>query len=86
MIAISPQDETRIGVYPASPLKPTGAGDGFMAGFLCGLASDRPLREAACRGAAVAALVVSRVGCAPAMPEAEELDAFMAKHDPPIEE
>ena len=86
MIAISAQDETRIGVYPASPLKPTGAGDGFMAGFLSGLATDRPLREAACRGAAVAALVVSRVGCAPAMPEAEELDAFMAKHDPPIEE
>lgn len=86
LIAISPQDETRIGVYPASPLKPTGAGDGFMAGFMSALASDRPLREAACRGAAVAAMVVSRVGCAPAMPEAKELDAFMAKHDPPTEE
>ncbi|MEM7567632.1 MAG: permease, partial [Pseudomonadota bacterium] len=39
-----------------------------------------PLRDAVARGSAAAALVVSRFGCAPAMPTPAELDAFLQEH------
>jgi 5-dehydro-2-deoxygluconokinase len=73
-------EEIRTGVFPAAPVKPNGAGDSFMAGLLAGLAEGRPLREAIERGSACAAIVVSKPGCAPAMPDTAELDAFLARH------
>ncbi len=59
-----------------------GAGDAFMAGFLSGWLRDRPLSECGERANACGALVVSRHGCAPAMPTAEELDHFLAHGSP----
>lgn len=77
----------RTGIYRTNALKPTGAGDAFMGGFLAGLAQGRPLREAVLRGSAAAAIVVSRVGCAPAMPDTAELDAFVsATPEPAVQE
>jgi 5-dehydro-2-deoxygluconokinase len=70
-------------VFPVAALKPTGAGDAFMAGFATGLALGFDLSASAVRGAAAAAIVVTRVGCAPASPTAAELAAFLAKHAPP---
>jgi 5-dehydro-2-deoxygluconokinase len=63
-------------------LKPTGAGDAFMGGFLSGLASGEVLNDAIKRGAATAAIVVTRVGCAPAMPDTKTVQDFIqqAKH------
>jgi 5-dehydro-2-deoxygluconokinase len=66
-------------VFPIVALKPTGAGDGFMGGFLSGLAAGAALPEALRRGAATAAIVVTRVGCAPAMPDAAEIQSFMQR-------
>jgi 5-dehydro-2-deoxygluconokinase len=55
-----------------------GAGDAFMGGFLRGWLRGEPL-ETCCRYAnACGALVVSRHGCAPAMPSWAELSAFLA--------
>jgi 5-dehydro-2-deoxygluconokinase len=68
-------------VYPVDAVKPTGAGDAFMAGLVTGLASGLGLAAAVRRGAAAAAIVVTRVGCAPASPTAAELDGFM-RHRP----
>ena len=68
----------RIGIYPVAALKPVGAGDAFLGGVLAALAQQRPLDECVRRGSASAAIVVMRVGCAPAMPTAAELDAFLA--------
>ena len=68
----------RIGIYPVAALKPVGAGDAFLGGLLAALAQQRPLDECIRRGSASAAIVVTRVGCAPAMPAAAELDAFLA--------
>ena len=68
----------RIGIYPVTALKPVGAGDAFLGGVLAALAQRRPLDECVRRGSASAAIVVTRVGCAPAMPTAAELDAFLA--------
>ena len=69
-------------VFPVAPLKPTGAGDAFMAGLLTGLALGLDVAASARRGAAAAAIVVTRVGCAPASPTAAELDAFLSSHAP----
>ncbi len=70
------------GIYPVQALKPTGAGDAFLAAFLMGLAEGRSLENAVLRGSAAAAVVVTRVGCAPAMPDAAELDSFIAAQPP----
>lgn len=72
--------EFATGVYPTRALKPTGAGDSFLGAFLAALATGAPVRDAVLRGSAAAAMVVARVGCAPAMPTAAELDSFLALH------
>ena len=77
--------EHRTGIYPVTALKPTGAGDAFMGSFICALANGIGLREAVLRGSAAAAIVVGRVGCAPAMPTLAELDDFLAQHAGPTE-
>lgn len=68
------------GIYAVKALKPTGAGDAFMGGFLTSLAGGFDLETAVRRGSAAAAIVVTRVGCAPAMPTSEELSDFMASN------
>ena len=73
-------EEVRTGVFPVEAIKPVGAGDTFMAGFLAALAEGRPLKEAVTRGSAAAAIVVTRPGCAPAMPTTQELDTFLSGH------
>lgn len=83
-ITVTPRGEFATGIYPAKALKPTGAGDAFMGGFITALAAGHPVRDAVLRGSAAAAIVVARVGCAPAMPTTPELDAFLAAHPAPI--
>lgn len=82
-IFITRDGEFATGIYPTAALKPTGAGDSFLGACIAGLAEGRPLREAVLRGSAAAAMVVARVGCAPAMPDRPELDAFLAQHAGP---
>ncbi len=55
-----------------------GAGDGFGAGFLYGLARGLSLDECLRYGNAVAAIVVSRISCSDAMPYLKELNEFLA--------
>ena len=78
-------DEIRTGIYRTDALKPTGAGDSFMGGFIAGLANGHDVKSAVLRGSASAAMVVARVGCAPAMPTTFELEAFLANHPGPTE-
>ncbi|MGB3688649.1 MAG: 5-dehydro-2-deoxygluconokinase [Jannaschia helgolandensis] len=78
-------DEIRTGIYRTDALKPTGAGDSFMGGFIAGLANGHDVKSAVLRGSASAAMVVARVGCAPAMPTTLELEAFLANHPGPTE-
>lgn len=76
--------EILTGIYKTKALKSTGAGDAFMGGFLSGLSQGQSLHRAVLRGSAAAAIVVSRVGCAPASPLPGELDAFLSSHPDPI--
>jgi 5-dehydro-2-deoxygluconokinase len=82
-VTITPQGEITTGIYRTEALKPTGAGDSFMGGFVSGLAGGLPVRDAVLQGSAAAAMVVARVGCAPAMPTREELSAFLRDHAGP---
>ena len=75
--------ELRTGIYPVEAMKPTGAGDSFMAGLLTGIADGLDLQQAVLRGSACAAIVVGKPGCAPAMPFPADLDAFLNSHPGP---
>jgi 5-dehydro-2-deoxygluconokinase len=75
--------EIRTGIYPVEALKPTGAGDSFMAGLVTSIADGHSLRKAILRGSACASVTVSRPGCAPAMADKSTLDAFLARHPGP---
>ena len=83
-ITLAGDQEIHTGIYPVTALKPTGAGDSFMAGLLSGIAAGMDLRDAVLRGSACAAIVVSRPGCAPAMPDEAQLDTFLSEHPGPI--
>ncbi len=67
-------------VFKVTALKPTGAGDAFLGGFCTSLASGFSLTDSVKRGSASAAIVVTRVGCAPACPTPAELNAFIESH------
>lgn len=70
----------RQAVFDVDVTKPFGAGDAYLSTILAALVSGIPLEEAVRRGAASAAIVVAGNSCADAMPDAQELDAFLASH------
>ena len=68
--------------FPVEVFNVLGAGDAFMAGFLSGWLAGAPLAECGRIGNACGAIVVSRHGCAPAMPTAPELADFLDRFTP----
>jgi sugar/nucleoside kinase (ribokinase family) len=55
---IQGKDSTRVGIYPASEVDPSGAGDTFVAGFLFALARGDSPQDAARLGAACASIII----------------------------
>lgn len=82
-ITFSEGSEIRTGIYPVTALKPEGAGDSFMAGMIATLSAGGDLKDAVMKGSACAAITVSGVGCAPAMPTTQTLNDFLATHPGP---
>ena len=80
----SPNQSFDAAGFAAEVFNILGAGDGFAAGFLSGWLRELPLEECARRANACGALVVSRHGCAPAMPSKAELDLFLSRTDWPF--
>ena len=76
-ITLYNKEEIKTGVFPTQAVKPNGAGDSFMAGLLSSLASGYDLKNSVIRGSACASIVVSLPGCAPAMPDLNEVLDFM---------
>jgi 5-dehydro-2-deoxygluconokinase len=66
--------------FPVEVFNVLGAGDGFMAGLLRGWLGGESWARTCIYANACGALVVSRHGCAPAMPSWTELDAFLRHH------
>ena len=79
-IAFAGDVEFETPVFKVTALKPTGAGDAFLGGFCTSFASGFSLQESVMRGSASAAIVVTRIGCAPACPTITELNAFLKEH------
>ena len=69
------------GVYSVKPLKPTGAGDAFMGSLIGALLKNFDIHKAIEIGSAAAAIVVTKVGCAPAMPDLDEVLDFMKNNN-----
>lgn len=63
--------------FPVDVLNVLGAGDAFMSGLLLGLLNEQGWDKAATYANAAGALVVTRHGCAPAIPNLEELHYFI---------
>jgi 5-dehydro-2-deoxygluconokinase len=82
-VTMTRDGEFTTGIYTTKALKPTGAGDSFLGAFVAGLCDGLSVQDAVLRGSAAAAMVVARVGCAPAMPTTAEVDAFLAGHSGP---
>ncbi|MET1094696.1 MAG: PfkB family carbohydrate kinase, partial [SAR116 cluster bacterium] len=72
--------EAHIGIFRVTALKPFGSGDAFLGTTMATLAAGPGISAAVTRGAAAAAIGVSRRGCARAMPTAGEIDSFMESH------
>jgi 5-dehydro-2-deoxygluconokinase len=84
-ITFADGQEIRTGIYPVEALKPTGAGDSFLAGLVTSLAGGYDLKTSILRGSACASITVSKPGCAPAMAYTETLETFLAAHAGPTE-
>tara|TARA_B100000242_G_scaffold283232_1_gene245276 strand:+ start:1432 stop:2409 length:978 start_codon:yes stop_codon:yes gene_type:complete len=76
-ITLYNNEEIKTGIFPTEAIKPVGAGDSFMAGLLSSLASGYGLKDSVVRGSACASIVVSMPGCAPAMPDENQLNNFI---------
>lgn len=75
-----PEDfnEAHIGhPFRVEVLNVLGAGDGFLAGWLYGWLSERPVSECSTTANACGALVASRHGCSVASPTRTELEQFL---------
>ena len=68
--------------FPVEVYNVLGAGDAFMGGYLRGWLRNQPIEECCRLGNACGAIVVSRHGCASAMPTWPELEIFFAAREP----
>jgi 5-dehydro-2-deoxygluconokinase len=80
-ITFANNEEIQRGIFPAKPLKPTGAGDAFMGSLIGAILKNYDLQKAIEIGSAAAAIVVTKVGCAPAMPDLDEVLDFMKNNN-----
>jgi len=69
--------------FPVEVFNVLGAGDAFMAGFLRGWLRGESVAQCCTLGNASGAIVVSRHGCAPAMPTWEEMQYFLGLESRP---
>ena len=80
-ITFANNKEIKKGIFPVKPLKPTGAGDSFLGSLIGALLKKYDLQKAIEIGSAAAAIVVTKVGCAPAMPDLDEVLDFMKSNN-----
>lgn len=79
-ILATPEASLFLPAFPVPVLSTIGAGDGFASGFLYAHAQGLPLQECLRCGNAAAAIVVSRLMCAQAMPRLDELEELLKLH------
>jgi sugar/nucleoside kinase (ribokinase family) len=70
--------------FTVTPIDTVGAGDGFAAGYLAALLTGAGLQQRLDQAAAVGALFTTRRGDLTAMPQREEVDAFINSPAPVV--
>ena len=80
-VTFTKDKEIKKGIFLVKPLKPTGAGDAFMGAFIGAILKDYDVENSIEIGSAAAAIVVTKVGCAPAMPDLDEILDFMKNNN-----
>ena len=80
-ITFANDEEIVKGIFQVKPLKPTGAGDAFMGSLIGALLKNYDLQKSIEIGSAAAAIVVTKVGCAPAMPDLDEVLDFIKNNN-----
>jgi adenosine kinase len=81
---LTTKEETIIQAVPAHAVDPTGAGDAFRAGFICGRLSGLKDDMSAKIGSTLAAYAVERVGCQNHSPSLKELqERYQASYSEP---
>ena len=78
-VPASPDRAICVAGFAVEVLNSLGAGDAFLAGFLAGWLRAAEWAECGKLGNACGALVVSRHGCAPALPSRVELEEFLGR-------
>jgi 5-dehydro-2-deoxygluconokinase len=79
-VTITAERSFETGIFGVGVKKPFGAGDAFLGNLVAALLRGQMLEPGVVRASAAAAYVVSRRGCAFAMPTASELDSFVQSH------
>ena len=79
-ITFTENEKIKTGIFQVEALKPTGAGDAFMGVFISSLLNKKSIKDSVIEGSAAAAIVVTKVGCSPAMPDKEELELFLKEN------
>lgn len=77
----TPEKRGLIPAYRVNAVDTTGAGDAFNGGLAAALAEGKDLWEAAAFANALAAISVQRMGTTLAMPDREEIDAFIYEQE-----
>ena len=79
-VTVLQRDETNVNVagFPVDIVNTVGAGDAFASGLIYGWGQGWSWAKAARFGNACGALVVTRHGCAAAMPTLSEVEQFLA--------
>ena len=76
MVVTRGEESVSVPVQEITPVDATGAGDQFAAGFLYGVATDKPLAVSGRMGCIAAAEVISHYG---ARPERDVKEMFRAE-------
>lgn len=77
---LSAEGQLRVPAFPVQPVDGTGAGDAYVAGFLCGLIHGWDLERTARFASAVGSLCVTAIGATAGVRSLEETEAFIATH------
>lgn len=78
----TPDQELRVPAYEVATIDGTGAGDAYVAGFLCGLLQGWPLEMSVRFASAVGALCTTGIGTTSGVRDFEGTLAFLRERDP----
>ncbi len=75
-------EEIWMEAFRVSVVDTTAAGDAFMGALACGLADNKPFREALRFANGAGALATTKLGAQPSLPSRRSLDQFLSKTSP----